>query len=552
MHAQRSTSLFLFIIITCIVAYTYFSDQNTKKFADQPSTSIITSNEVSNTEVSTSEQIISIDTDLYLLKVDLKGGDIISAELKDQKQDLESDAYFKLLKKQDNFKYYTTNNLVITESNSNDNIENTKYTLNPLYSSEKTHYTFSPNKSDDQADKFKIDLVHVDKSGIKFTKSYTFTENSHVINVEHTLENINKEINVSINSSIIQSKTPEQETNGMFGTAAYRGAAFSTSDTKYSKESFEDIADLKSKEIKSSAQGGWISMIQHYFVTAWIGLSNTSNEIILESLDNNQYAKISILSSPITLQKGTQKATISNKLWIGPKNLTEMESTAPNFELTVDYGWLSFLSIFLFKLLDFINSFTNNWGVSIIIITLIVRGCMYTLTKKQYTSMAKMRLLTPKLNEIKNKYKDDKQKLSQAMMTLYSKEGVNPLGGCLPILIQMPIFIALYWTLMESTELRHSPFFFWIKDLSTYDPYFVFPILMGVTMFIIQKMSPTPVTDPMQKKIFTVMPVIFTLMFCTFPAGLTLYWLVSNIVTIIQQTIIFRHLEKTGLHVKKK
>jgi YidC/Oxa1 family membrane protein insertase len=177
---------------------------------------------------------------------------------------------------------------------------------------------------------------------------------------------------------------------------------------------------------------------------------------------------------------------------------------------------------------------------------------MYSLTKKQYTSMAKMRLLTPKLNEIKNKYKDDKQKLSQAMMTLYSKEGVNPLGGCLPILIQMPIFIALYWTLMESTELRHSPFFFWIQDLSTYDPYFVFPILMGVTMFIIQKMSPTPVTDPMQKKIFTVMPVIFTLMFCTFPAGLTLYWLISNIVTIIQQTIIFKHLEKTGLHVKNK
>ena len=196
------------------------------------------------------------------------------------------------------------------------------------------------------------------------------------------------------------------------------------------------------------------------------------------------------------------------------------------------------------------HGFVQNWGVAIIMLTLLVRGIMFPLTKAQYTSMAKMRMLQPKLAALKERFGDDRQKMSQGMMELYKKEKVNPLGGCLPILVQMPIFIALYWALMESVELRHAPFALWITDLSVKDPFFVLPILMGASMWYLQKMSPTTITDPMQQKVMQFMPIIFTFMFLWFPAGLTLYWLVSNVISITQQTIIYRQLEKKGLHTR--
>ncbi len=220
--------------------------------------------------------------------------------------------------------------------------------------------------------------------------------------------------------------------------------------------------------------------------------------------------------------------------------------------MTVDYGWLWFISQPLFKLLKWIHSFVGNWGFSIIIITFIVRGIMYPLTKAQYTSMAKMRMLQPKIQAMRERLGDDKQRISQEMMALYKAEKVNPLGGCFPLLIQMPIFLALYYMLMGSVELRQAPFALWIHDLSAQDPYYILPILMGVTMFFIQKMSPTTVTDPMQQKIMTFMPVIFTVFFLWFPSGLVLYYIVSNLVTIIQQQLIYRGLEKRGLHSREK
>ncbi|EAR55035.1 putative inner membrane protein translocase component YidC [Photobacterium sp. SKA34] len=216
-----------------------------------------------------------------------------------------------------------------------------------------------------------------------------------------------------------------------------------------------------------------------------------------------------------------------------------------------DYGWSSFIASPLHELLAFIHGIVGNWGIAIIILTLIVRGLMYPLTKAQYTSMAKMRMLQPKIQAMRERFGDDRQRQSQEMMELYKTEKVNPLGGCLPLLIQMPIFIALYTVLNLSTELRNAPFFGWIQNLSAQDPYYVLPILMGISMFFIQKNSPSAVTDPMQQKIMTFMPVIFTVFFLYFPAGLVLYWLTSNIVTLIQQTIIFRKLEQQGLHSRK-
>ena len=254
---------------------------------------------------------------------------------------------------------------------------------------------------------------------------------------------------------------------------------------------------------------------------------------------------------PVEAIAANSETTISAKLWLGPKLQDQMGELVEGLDLTVDYSWLWFIAQPLFQLLQFFHGLVGNWGIAVIMITFTVRGAMYPLTKAQYTSMAKMRLLQPKLTALREKCGDDKQKMSQSMMALYKEEKVNPLGGCFPMIIQMPIFISLYWALMESVELRHAPFALWINDLSAQDPYYVLPLLMGVTMYMIQKMSPTQVQDPMQQKVMQFMPVMFTFFFLWFPAGLVLYWLMSNVVTIIQQTIIFRSLEKQGLHSKK-
>ncbi|MGO3228900.1 MAG: membrane protein insertase YidC, partial [Oceanisphaera sp.] len=302
--------------------------------------------------------------------------------------------------------------------------------------------------------------------------------------------------------------------------------------------------------LNQSTEAGWVAMLQHYFVSAWIAPKQEQNQLYSSALNNRGQAAIGFKAPLVTVAPGTEQ-TLSADLWLGPKLQKKMAAAADNLDLTVDYGWLWFIAQPLFKLLHFLQSFAVNWGLAIILTTFVVRGVMYPLTKAQYTSMAKMRMLQPKLKELKERHGSDRQKMSQGMMELYKKEKVNPLGGCLPILVQMPIFISLYWVLMESVELRHAPFILWINDLSVRDPFFVLPVLMGASMFLIQKMSPTTVTDPMQQKVMQFMPIIFTFFFLWFPAGLTLYWLVSNVVTITQQWYIFRQLEKKGLHGNK-
>ena len=341
------------------------------------------------------------------------------------------------------------------------------------------------------------------------------------------------------------------KSNSSFGmvASAYRGTAYSSDNSRYEKATLDKIIDDTKYNV--STKSGWVAMIQHYFVSAWVNGDNDSSNVIYSGSAEKNTAAIIGIRTQNTVVKADSEKTLSAKLWVGPKNQDAMATVANNLDLTVDYGWLWFISIPLFKILNFIHSIIGNWGFSIIVLTLIVRSVMFPLTKAQYTSMAKMRLLQPKLMEIKERYKDDRQKIGAETMKLYKAEKVNPLGGCLPLLIQMPIFIALYWTLMESTELRQSSFILWITDLSVKDPYFVLPILYGISMFLLQKMSPTPITDPIQKKVFMAMPFVFTFMFCTFPAGLTLYWLVSNSFTIFQQFIIFRSLEKRGLSLKK-
>ena len=286
-------------------------------------------------------------------------------------------------------------------------------------------------------------------------------------------------------------------------------------------------------------------MLEHYFVSAWVPPQNETNNIYSRVLQD-RYAAIGYTGDPLTVQAG-ETVELTSTLYLGPKDQDTLKSLAEGLHLTVDYGILWWISLPLFDLLKFLHSLTLNWGVAIILITIIVKGAMYWLTKKQYESMAKMRALQPKMQQLKERFGDDRQKMSQGMMELYKKEKVNPMGGCFPLLLQMPIFLALYWVLLESVELRHAEFFLWITDLSVKDPYFVLPVLTGASMFLLQKLQPMTIQDPMQQKIMTWMPVFMSIFFLWFPAGLVLYWLVSNVITLIQAKLIYASMEKRGL-----
>ncbi|WP_037319579.1 membrane protein insertase YidC [Ruminobacter sp. RM87] len=557
MHTQRSSALMFFSIVSVIAVYTYFADKDeAAKKANQPQLEVVSGAESSSQNTPAFGEKIQIETDLHSIQINLNGGDIVTADLKDQKQNIDSDENFHLFKYTPDYKYYATSDVVIEDLNQS------RYLLHPNFSSEKTSYVMNAvsdidcqnlsNEDNQKLAKLSVPLTYTDKNGTVYTKTFTFTQCKHVVNVDYAISNISKDMSIAMESKLIQSVAVPDNSSGVFMASAYRGSAFSNSENKYSKISFDDIVK-KNYDTVSTAEGGWVSMIQHYFVSSWIGLAGHQNTVFTQSADNGATAIIGISSAPVNIKASPDaKIKLSNNLWIGPKIQEEMKDTSNNLDLTIDYGWLSFISSILFKCLKFIHGFVHNWGFAIIILTLLVRGLMFTLTKKQYESMAKMKQLAPKLNQLKEKYKNDKQRLSQETMRLYQTEKVNPLGGCLPMLIQMPIFIALYWTLMESTELRHSPFIFWIKDLSVLDPYYVLPLLMGLTMFLTQRMSMSSSTDPTQKTVMTVMTVVFTFMFCTFPAGLTLYWVTSNIITIIQQTVIYRHLEKKGLSMRAK
>lgn len=539
MEQQRNILFILFLVLSLFLYWSWEADKNIsvqqqeleKVRAEQIEAQIAQDNAIG--------QIIKLSSDTLDLAINLNGGDIVDGKLPLVKQEQGKDDPFHLLMNQPQFVYVAQSGLIGDGPDSKSR---------PLYKTDAKSYTLK-----DREDTVSAVLTYT-QDNVTYTKTYTLTRGSYVVDVSYHVDNKSeKDLKIAFYGQLKQTVDATQESTGAFTSmaGAYRGTAYSTQDVRYEKNKLEDLVDLNQDRanLNVPTKAGWIAMIQHYFVSAWIGQENQNNVIYSSASKDGRDAILGIRSEAVTVKAG-QTTDFNNRMWIGPKNQDAMEKVAPNLDLTVDYGWLWFLSIPLFKILEFIHSFIGNWGFSIIILTLIVRGVLFPLTKAQYTSMAKMRLLTPKMQELRERYKDDKQKLGQETMRLYKTEKVNPLGGCLPILIQMPIFIALYWTLMESTELRHAPFIFWITDLSVYDPYFVTPILYGITMFLIQKMSPTPINDPVQRKVIMAMPLVFTFMFCTFPAGLTVYWLVSNCFTIFQQIIIFKSLEKRGLHVK--
>ncbi|WP_028767779.1 membrane protein insertase YidC [Shewanella fidelis] len=498
--------------------------------ADAHSSDVPDADSVVPETVTASKELITVYTDQLEIKIDPVGGDIVYSALLAHKLEENGDDPFVLLEQTNDIYYIAQSGLI-----GRDGIDSTVNGRAHFDSASREY------KLADGQDTLTVPLTYVSDKGVTYTKVFVFTRGKYNIAVDYQINNTSDvQLQVQMYGQIKHS-IKESESSMMMPT--YRGAAFSTTDTRYEKYTFDDMAD---KNLDKSTLGGWVAMLQHYFVSAWVPPADDKN-IIFSSISAGGLANIGFRGALYNIAPGSEQS-IKAEFYVGPKDQKALSALSDSLNLVVDYGFLWWLAVPIYKLLMFFQSIVGNWGIAIILITLTVRGLLYPLTKAQYTSMAKMRNLQPKLAELKDRFGDDRQKMGQAMMELYKKEKVNPMGGCLPILLQMPIFIALYWVLLESVELRHAPFMLWITDLSVQDPYYVLPILMGISMFIMQKMQPmAPTMDPMQVKMMQWMPVIFTVFFLWFPAGLVLYWLVGNLVAITQQKIIYAGLEKKGL-----
>ena len=480
--------------------------------------------------VAATQNLITVKTDQLDVQINPVGGDIVFAALVSHKLEQGKDQPFVLLEQTKDYTYIAQSGLI-----GRDGIDSSAKGR-AAFAASKTEFTLA-----DGQDTLEVPLTYVADNGVTYTKVFIFHRGKFNVDIDYKINNTSAApLQVQMYGQIKQTIKPSESSMMM---PTYRGAAFSTQDVRYEKYKFEDMSK---SNLNQPTLGGWAAMLQHYFVSAWIPPATDSNTIF-SSVSAGGLANIGFRGAVYDIAPGATQE-ISSQFYVGPKDQKALSALSDTLNLVVDYGFLWWLAVPIHWLLMFYQSFVGNWGVAIILITLTVRGLLFPLTKAQYTSMAKMRNLQPKLTDLKERFGDDRQKMGQAMMELYKKEKVNPMGGCLPIILQMPIFIALYWVLLESFELRHAPFMLWIHDLSVQDPYYILPLLMGVSMFVMQKMQPiAPTMDPMQVKMMQWMPVIFTVFFLWFPSGLVLYWLVGNIVAIIQQKIIYAGLEKKGL-----
>ena len=403
-----------------------------------------------------------------------------------------------------------------------------------VFRAEAEHFEMPPG-----ADTLRVPMTWTsDDGGVRVTKTFVFQRGTHLVEVEHTVENRGDE--PWIGRQYRQLRHGPTPARASFFLYTFTGAAYF--DGRYNKESFEALRD---SPVEKRIEGGWASVIEHYFMSAWIAAADEVNVLYGRAVPGLAGATDYLIgmhsADALTIAPG-ESGVFSSRLWIGPKTQVELREIARGLELTVDYGIFTFLAKPLFWLLRVINDFVGNWGWSIVILTIVIKLAFFHLSATSYRSMAKMRAVAPKLQALKERYKDDKQRMNQALMELYKKEKINPLGGCLPILVQIPVFIALYWVLLESVEMRQAPWMLWIQDLSTRDPFFILPVLMGLTMFVQYKLNPPPM-DPIQQKIFMALPVVFTIFFAFFPAGLVLYWFTNNLFSIGQQYVITRRIE---------
>ena len=543
MESQRTFLFIGLMLVSFLLFQEWNNDYNAPKVDPSANTQTLQTNspdsddyvpsstdgELPTAATTAKRSVIEITTDVFKVKIDTRGGDIVEADLLQYEDKKGSETPYMLLGEFDGKQYFSQSGLIGL------NGPDASAEGRPVYHSEQKTFALT-------GDELRVPLTFTDSKGVTFTKTYVFKKGEYDVALEYTVNNTTAEpIQVQLYTQV---KRTVQE-KGSLVDQTYLGAAYGSSDEKYEKYSFSDMAD---KNLSINTQGGYIAFIQHYFVSAWVPSQEQQNTLYSLIAKGNA-AIIGAKGEPVNVQ-ANQQATLGATYYMGPKESDILEAIHPNLDLTVDYGWLWFISQPLFILLKWLHSILGNWGVAIIAITVIVKSLMYPLTKAQYTSMAKMRALQPKMAALKEKYGDDRQKFGQATMEMYRKEKVNPMGGCLPILLQMPIFLALFYVFLESTELRHAEFVLWLTDLSAMDPYYVLPILFGASMFITQKLQPMTVTDPMQQKMMTFMPVIFSVFFLWFPSGLVLYWLVSNLISIAQMLIIYRGMEKQGIKVR--
>lgn len=403
-------------------------------------------------------------------------------------------------------------------------------------------WTASRDKYDLGADeKLDVILTNTDLPGVTVTKTYTFKRGSYVVDVRHDIKNDSAEALApkAYFQFLRDGNSPEGESTGnnpFTGVVTFTGPAVYTDVKKYQKVAFSDI-DKDKQDFVKEASDGWLAMVQHYFVSAWLPTAGLKREYFTKKVTDKLYAAGVIVPVAAVAAGGT--GAISMPLYVGPQEQESLKKLATGLELVVDYGWLTVLASPMFLVLSFINNLVGNWGWTIVLFTILLKLVFFPLNQKAGKSMAHMKTMAPKVEAMKARYGDDKLKMNQAMMELYKTEKVNPLGGCLPIVVQIPFFISLYWVLLGAVELRNAPWMGWITDLSSPDPFYILPVIMGASMFIQTKLNPAP-PDPVQAKVMLILPLVFSVMFFFFPAGLVLYWTMQNILGIAQQWYINR------------
>ncbi len=481
-------------------------------------------------------EVVHIKTDVLDLEIDALGGDIRKLILlKYAQNDNTPEQGFSLLEDSTDRYYIAQSGLASAQGPDVHGFGRAKL--------EASASSFVLNEGDHE---LIVDLSTTTKDGVKITKRFIFQRGSYAITVQYLINNKSQEDYKGSFYARLKRKEAKDEGSGFLGVQTFTGAALYTPETPFKKFSFKD---MNKKSFEKSVEGGWAAMVEHYFVSAWIPNKEVKALYQTTKTDQDVYG-VGFVENPITVPVGTQK-TIESIFYAGPEIVETLGALGPGLELAVDYGILWPICQPIFWLLKKMYLFTKNWGFAIILTTIIIKGLFYKLSASSYRSMGNMRKMQPKMEALKERYAEDKQKLSQAMMELYKKEKINPFGGCLPVLVQIPVFIALYYVLLGSVELREAPFLGWIVDLSLKDPFYILPILMGASMLIQQKLNPAP-ADPMQAKVMMFMPVVFTVLFLNFPAGLVLYWFVNNVLSILQQWFITRSIEKSaGGHVAR-
>ena len=475
----------------------------------------------------TSARLITVETDVVIVVIDSKGGVVRSVKLKKYPVSLDlPDQGLELV-------HSDADSIHVLQSGLR-NRTNTAPTHHSVYQTADTQYSLQ-----DGEDSIIVPLMW-EQDGINVVKTYEFRRGDYLVDVKHRVENNTAEDWQGSQYRQIQRSRPLTKSRILI---TYTGAVYYNEEVKYEKIDFDDMED---SQLKVNSEGGWIAMLQHYFLSAWIPAQDETNLAYSIANTGQQPATYTIgLRSGNELVAPGNSTEFTSQLFVGPKLVKRLEEITPGLELTVDYGVLTFLSKPLYWLLSFYQSYVGNWGLAIILLTMTIKAVFYKLSETSYRSMAKMRKVGPRLKTLKERYGSDRQKMNAAMMELYKTEKINPMGGCLPILVQIPVFIALYWALLETVDLRQAPFILWIQDLSVMDPYYVLPVIMGISMLVQQKLNPTP-PDPIQAKVMMALPFVFTFFFAFFPAGLVLYWVVNNILSIAQQWVITKRIEAGG------